>query len=264
RLHVLTNQKGKWFKDSLVAEKSSFGHQLTLADFDQDGDMDVFTVSSPSDNLSYFENLTINCKRSYSNQAISICDGDSVQVGKNYYRTAATVVDSSISSSGCDSIAIYEIDVNTDPKLQVKGTADFIYLANAGQVDSIKWFLDGKEVNAAKNDTLFPTQTGNYYAEYEVNGCLFTSNTLYHTLVGLPNTEMQIAVYPNPTMGIVNVVFEGEELFEYRLLNLQGKEIVVGRMNTNLLDFSAVEGGVYVLEFSSSKRILTLLISILE
>lgn len=148
RLYTFMNQSAKGFRDTLIAEKSGFGSKMQLVDFDKDGDMDIFTVSNPSANLSYFENQQINCRKTFSEQNISLCEGDSIQIGNEYYQTAVTILDSNLNTNNCDSVAIYTIALETDPGLRILNTNDDLYL-NA-QVDSTQWYANGNLLNGEK------------------------------------------------------------------------------------------------------------------
>jgi Secretion system C-terminal sorting domain/Putative metal-binding motif len=56
-----------------------------------------------------------------------------------------------------------------------------------------------------------------------------------------------VRVFPNPTSDYINIACEGLSEFQTRLLDIQGKELIQSK-NTNRIDISAIQNGMYFLE----------------
>jgi hypothetical protein len=71
--------------------------------------------------------------------------------------------------------------------------------------------------------------------------------------------EVQLVVYPNPSSGIVNFYWEGQNI-QFTVLNVQGQQLFEGTLKngTTQLDLSKLEPGVYFLKTQkfSSKLII--------
>ncbi|MEL7120936.1 MAG: T9SS type A sorting domain-containing protein, partial [Bacteroidota bacterium] len=59
----------------------------------------------------------------------------------------------------------------------------------------------------------------------------------------------QIVMYPNPTLGIINV--KSLSQVEYKLINVYGQLIQQGTILNEQLDISALANGVYYLEMTT-------------
>ena len=75
------------------------------------------------------------------------------------------------------------------------------------------------------------------------------------------NGDGQIQIYPNPTFDILNVKMpmnmSGD--YDYKIVNLEGKIISEGKINTNqsTIDVKEFATGKYILTIQNSERIIT-------
>lgn len=83
---------------------------LEVADMDQDGDLDIVSSSLIDEKLMWFENKVINCPRSFTSLADTICQGGSVQFAGNTLSQPGTYVDSLQNSAGCDSLITLQLN----------------------------------------------------------------------------------------------------------------------------------------------------------
>ena len=63
----------------------------------------------------------------------------------------------------------------------------------------------------------------------------------------------EITVFPNPTRGFVKIVYPNNIFFDFRLYNVDGNEISLGK-TSDIIDLTAYPVGVYVLVISNYKK----------
>lgn len=70
-----------------------------------------------------------------------------------------------------------------------------------------------------------------------------------------------VEVYPNPSTGIVNVVFGNAEVADYVLFNAMGQQVAMGKFigqeQENILDMSLLPAGVYLLKVRTAVEFFT-------
>ena len=70
-------------------------------------------------------------------------------------------------------------------------------------------------------------------------------------------SEADIKLYPNPVKGnILNVEVSGMDVFEYRIVNIQGRTIATGT-SEGKIDVSKLDGGMYFIEINDGDELLT-------
>ncbi len=70
-------------------------------------------------------------------------------------------------------------------------------------------------------------------------------------------SEADISIYPNPVKGnILNVEVSGLDVFEYKIVNIQGRTVATG-ISEGKVDVSKLEGGMYFIEINDGEEILT-------
>lgn len=76
-----------------------------------------------------------------------------------------------------------------------------------------------------------------------------------NTVTGVANTVMSnhSKIYPNPARDLIKIETNVEELSEYRLVNISGKEMISGTVNNNeSLNVSSLDKGIYFLNIQNS------------
>ncbi|MBT6684767.1 MAG: T9SS type A sorting domain-containing protein [Bacteroidetes bacterium] len=68
------------------------------------------------------ENVILTSNQEYVEQYPSICSGDSIQVGVNYYSAGGTYNDTLISAIGCDSVVVTNLTVHSNTLTQVSSS----------------------------------------------------------------------------------------------------------------------------------------------
>jgi hypothetical protein len=116
-----------------------------------------------------------------------------------------------------------------------------------------------------KNATLIPGETGQFYrltgpASYQVQvtgqtGCVseMSASFVYVGLQEKPK-EISVAIYPNPTTGIITLTGDGLEnrSFEVRVFNSMGKTVLSVK-DRLILDLSNMETGLYYVSILTSR-----------
>jgi uncharacterized surface protein with fasciclin (FAS1) repeats len=90
-----------------------------------------------------------------------------------------------------------------------------------------------------------------------------SSNGIVHVIDGvlLPNltsiqenNNLDILVYPNPAVNVLNIALNSNELFDLTITDLNGKQILAERISSisNLVDISNLSSGMYLLRIANS------------
>ena len=131
------------------------------------------------------------CSPVINSQSYTICLGDSVQVGNNWYSSAANFSNSFVSPLGCDSIVNVSINQTTlDTSLFASG--DTIYAnENYMNYEWINCANDSTLQNSASNNFIIPF-TGNFKVKITNNdGCNVFSNCIPLSIMCLPISSQQ-------------------------------------------------------------------------
>ncbi|MDX1445229.1 T9SS type A sorting domain-containing protein [Lishizhenia sp.] len=197
--------------------------------------------------------LTVTPAPEYT-QNISICAGDSYDIGTNSYTTAGTYRDTLSGVNTCDSIVvttltvadvIAEIDASTSPFSSVNQAANFTY----------QWLdcNNGNQAIAGETSATFNvTQNGSYALVVSNGTCTDTSECYILDNVGVSNNETNfIAISPNPTTGIVKIT-SNKIIKEAIVFTTQGKEVnTVRSKDINTIDLTDLQSGVYIIQLTS-------------
>ena len=155
--------------------------------------------------------------------------------------------------SGCDSIIettvnIYIVDNSV--------TTDGLTLIANTTATSYQW-IDCNNNNApvleATNQHFTPTSDGDYAVIINDGTCIDTSLCYPITVTGvLDIADHGIAIYPNPTNGIISI--EGAYIREIELKNINGQSLMILEINKEKvdIDLSSQTSGVYFIEISTN------------
>jgi len=132
-------------------------------------------------------------------QSVSICEGDSIYLEGAYQKTSGVYHDSFLSSGGCDSSIVTELEVYTiDSYVSV---SDNTLYALAGY-SYYQWIdCNADEPVPGANDSSFtPAENGSYSVEISQDGCSNSSDCLPITALDINKqvSSSNILIYPNP------------------------------------------------------------------
>jgi PKD repeat protein len=175
--------------------------------------------------------ISINQTSAFT-QNISICDGESVQVGNNTYTTSGTFTDILVNASGCDSVVTTTITLNTN--------------ATNNQTITI---CDGESVTVA--DSVYDVSGTYVNVINAANGCDSTIITvlIVEDCSSIPeNYEAAVVIYPNPTDDLL-MLDVGQKLIgaTYRIFDQTGRMLLLGTLHseTETISIGALSSGVY-------------------
>ena len=169
--------------------------------------------------------------------------------GNTYYTStnSPTYILSGGSANGCDSLVTLNLTIHTiDTTITQNG--DTLFASETGA--TYQW-LDCNNGNAIisgeTNQSYNPVLSGDYMVIVSKNGCTDTTACINVILTGISELENSfVKIYPNPTGSLLNVVFNQNELFQLKIVAIDGKIIeaktVVG--NTTI-DVSKYPSGMY-------------------
>jgi hypothetical protein len=190
----------------------------------------------------------------------TICPGETVVVnGTTYDQNNLTGTEIITNGQGCDSTVTVNLTltsinigvVSTDPVL------------TSGQSGATYQWIDCDNNNAAiasETDQSFTATTnGTYAVIVTFSGCTDTSACVTVMGVGLEEfNASSISVYPNPSEGEINIVFEnGESAFEYEITSLDGRLVKEGNdmyAQELQINIGNESEGVYFLKVNQENR----------
>jgi subtilisin-like proprotein convertase family protein len=115
--------------------------------------------------------------------------------------------------------------------------------------------INNSEIAGATAQSFTPTQNGQYAVIVTFNNCSDTSNCLTISTVGIPENELRVLLYPNPTKGIVTLDFGQEQHISNCTVTDAVGRIIVAETDLQLqqyvVDLSAESAGVYFLNLSA-------------
>jgi uncharacterized repeat protein (TIGR03803 family) len=163
---------------------------------------------------------------------------------------------------GCDSLISINLTI-IKPNITVL-SEDTVLIASATQVD-YQWYVcspEWKKIEGATSRTFRPNINGEYAVEINNNNCKDTSSciTVNKLYVNELNTS-QIEIYPNPNHGIFTIKIDKNKESSYvelwTMLGQKVEERIIENNLTNVLDFSKLPKGVYLLKLTNQKQIFT-------
>ena len=185
----------------------------------------------------------------------TICDGDSILVGWNYYSLAGLYVDSLISQSATDSIILTVLFVTSlDTTIVYSGDS---LIAHAGYASYV-WIdcATGLAVPGGNTNTLLVT-AGSYYVHMtDSNGCAVL--TPCYTITGFTDIldENKFTIYPNPASQ--EVIFQIPENKEstFIISDMRGRLVTSGKASPgkSIVNIANLLPGIYFVIFNDNGK----------
>ena len=195
-------------------------------------------------------------------QTVTICKGESVDVGSSAYTVAGTYVDTLVNSIGCDSVVTTELIVDeVDVNLSIAGftlTAD----NSNGTYQWIYCDSNNAAIPGATDQSYTTVVSGNYAVVITENNCTDTSACTLVDGVGIIDISRDIAVkvFPNPAgADLSSVTIEVSNLTDYQIVirDLTGK-IVFNKdhlnLKSNTIDISGFAAGSFFIEVKTDNN----------
>lgn len=186
-----------------------------------------------------------------SNDAITICDGDSVLVNGNYLSSPGAYTDTLQAATGCDSLVTTTISVTViDNTVTVNSPT---LTANYGSAQSYQWINCNSGNNIANGTTQDYTaiSNGSYQVQITDQGCQVLSDCYDIVDMGIEEYEDSgIEVYPNPTYSFVNVRHGANDSF-VQVIDVFGKELMSMQVEQEfIIDLSEYPSGIYFMKLN--------------
>lgn len=206
-------------------------------------------------------NLTI---ANFSTSTISpvFCKSYKSPSGKYTWTQSGTYLDSTKTTSGCDSIITVNLTINkTDTSVTVTNN---VLMANA--TSAVYQWIDCNTklpISGANAQQFSPTVNGDYAVIITQNNCTDTSACYTITNVRVEEVSANdiINAYPNPLTGLCRITsVNGFEQAIVRVTNYSGQTVFEKtnlQGNTIELDLSGLSESVYILEILNSKGIVS-------
>ena len=166
-----------------------------------------------------------------------------------------------------DGCSEFSDEVNIDvcvsisqPEVQVDG--DNLVSSEAGA--TYQWYLNGNAITGATSQIYTPEESGLYSVSVTYpNDCESTSVGYDYTFVedgdgdgdgtaSIENHQVSgIAIYPNPTEGIVFITYEGDmKDLDVKVFSIYGQE-VDAKLDANQVDLTNLPSGMYVVKINT-------------
>lgn len=158
--------------------------------------------------------------------------------------------------NGCTGTDTVVVTVNALPVVTISENANVLTASLSG-VD-YEWMNCVDSAVVATTQVFTPTANGSYFVEVtDANGCVGSSACMAVTTLGLESkTAMNtFNISPNPTKGKVTITATDNESASVVIFNALGKQIskVNNIQNGSVIDFSAFNNGVYMVQITSNK-----------
>lgn len=170
--------------------------------------------------------ITIGFTSNVTQQQITLCAGDSIAVGTNYYNQPGTYFDILQDMNGDDSTVVTVVNVLAPIISSITDNITSITVS-APTATSLSWIncLDGTPASGSGTFTFTPSANGTYAVIASYNSCTDTSDCIVIDQLGLSElSKNEIKLYPNP-------VSSGESLtivsnaYDFVIQSLDGKII---------------------------------------
>lgn len=141
------------------------------------------------------------------------------------------------------------------------GSLNYQFTSQSPTVNN-KWYFGDGTTSLLSNPTHVYANSQNYTVSHVVsNACSKDSSSmiLNTTITGLHETILNtiISVYPNPAENIIHIKLDQNELLEYRIYDVVGKQYLTGKTSKSI-NIASLPGGIYFIEVQTNHKPLTL------
>jgi hypothetical protein len=169
--------------------------------------------------------------------------------------------DVKVKSAGCASAARQAVTVSK-PVIAQNSTILSSNFSSGNQ-----WYLDGKVIPGATNETYTPVQSGNYTVGVSLNsGCQTMSDNYVYVLISNSkgnNSDIGLVIYPVPASSTLNIIFKAKTSgnLTMSLINAAGKVVYTNAQAINAGNIGAtvnvadIPPGSYVLQLLLGQKV---------
>ncbi|MCF8417023.1 MAG: T9SS type A sorting domain-containing protein [Crocinitomicaceae bacterium] len=199
-------------------------------------------------------------------QTLTVCAGETLTVGTDTYATSGTYQNILTSIGGCDSTVTTNLTVSSPINTNVSINQSILV---AAQVGAIYQWIDcnngNTPISLATTQNFSPTSNGDYAVVVSVGNCSDTSDCIVYDLVGINEILVSTNVlYPNPTNGKCNIVYDGDVFMSLTITDASGRRIEAPLsflQNIIEIDLSHEVSGLYFVNLQTETGIQLLKVS---
>ena len=177
-------------------------------------------------------------------------------------KTTASLAPTSLQVLNCSNNSLINLDVSSISTLTTLDCSNnqLVYLNVQNNANLITFDATTNDSGLCINvDSPSDANAGlNPYTSWAKDGSATYSDSCTPAL-GIPENRLAqlISMYPNPSHGKITI--DTKETINYRILSLQGQEIMQGNLSLGIhdLDISSLSKGLYLLNFESLKGKMT-------
>ena len=209
-----------------------------------------------SGNLPVNGPVTIGFTSNVTQQQITLCDGDSIAVGPNYYNQSGTYFDILQDMNGDDSTVVTVVNVLAPIISSITDNITSITVI-APTATSLSWIncLDGTPASGSGTFTFVPSANGTYAVIASHNSCADTSDCIVINQLGLSElSKSELKLYPNPVSPDERLVIISDAR-DFVIQSLDGK--VIQPLSLLILDgrceieLPVLSSGIYLIRESN-------------
>ena len=190
-------------------------------------------------------------------QTLSLCYGQSKNIGTNTYTASGTYTNVLTRSNGCDSLLISEI--NVEPIIDVSTSNAGATISSNANGATYQWINceDNSLVIGETGQNFSPSNNGNYAVIVTINNCSDTSDCVNISTVGINEKSLTntVKIYPNPVNQklIIETNLSSGTIILFTAL---GQEIIVRGINgpRQIFDLGNVANGIYFIKVESGGK----------
>jgi uncharacterized repeat protein (TIGR03803 family) len=182
-------------------------------------------------------------------------DGNTYTANNN----TATFIFPNGAANGCDSLVTLDLTINSVSDLTITTTGTIVSANNIGAM--YQWLDCGNSnaiISGEIGQTYTATANGSYAVELTENGCTDTSTCVTITTVSIIENPLfkQVAIYPNPSQGLVNIDLGSLKNVSIKVHNVTG-QLIYKDENINIPNYQfeiKESNGVYFIEINSNNE----------
>jgi hypothetical protein len=191
--------------------------------------------------------------------------GSYVWIDGNTYTTSNNTATHTLTNmAGCDSVVTLNLTINNVSDLTTT-LSDITVTANNANASYVWVDCDNNfaPISGEMGQSFMPAENGNYAVVLSENGCVDTSDCIAVTTVGIIENTLteNFVIYPNPTNGQVNIVFENiQEELNVSLHSVSGQLLETQTFKNSSTVTFEIEGaaGVYFLKLNCNDQEATI------
>jgi hypothetical protein len=186
-------------------------------------------------------------------QNISLCAGDSIQVGNIFYAQTGVYQSVFAAINGCDSIITTTLFIDTLQAL-IQDIGMALQASNAPIGGTFQWLNCNNNFNpilGETNQSFIPIANGSYAVQINNSTCQDTSDCYDFVTVDMIdiNIENAFSISPNPVADVLFITPNSNfKISQIRIIDQLGKVIFSESFNQNGINIASLESGCYTIE----------------